>query len=255
MGKKAVIILVLSLFFLLSCGLEEFYFIDYIPDGSMVDNTFARIQLPADDREGYSSYFSNFVIVYRIYISGEALSGEINTVALRTQINSALNADFLGLNGLTDKTSSSVSSPSNLENSFINRRFFRLTLADDNIDNVLGKGSLGGTLDIRFSPVNGERPVLILNGVSHTLQRAVSGQGLGSFTPEPNRLFLNHPDLYNTANATNEKNADTATNSKTDPELKYTYVSMYIFAIGGRYLTTIFSQPTHIGIFRLAEAF
>jgi hypothetical protein len=253
MGKKTLFILVISLFFLLSCGLEAFYYIDYIPEGVMTDNTSARIQLPSSSAEGYSSYFLNFVIYYRIYISGEAFSGLIDTATIRSQINSYLNSDFQGLYSLTDITSTSVNT-SNLENTFINRKYFKLELEEDDLKNVLGSGSLGKTLDIRFSPVSGEKPVLILNNVSYTLQRAVSGQGL-DFIPEPDRNFLNHPDLYNTANVTNEKNADTAVNTKTDPELKYTYVSMYIYAVGKDYLTTIYSQPTHIGIFRLAEAY
>ena len=255
MGRKALIILVISLFSLHSCGLEAFYFIDYIPDTdvTMTDNTSARIRLPSSSAEGYSSYFTNFVIFYRIYISGEAFSGLIDS-SNRNQVNSALNSDFQGLYSMTDKTSTTVNTAS-LEKTFTDRKYFRLTLQEDSIDSVLGGGSLGKTLDIRFSPVNGEKPVLLLNNSTYTLRRAVSGPGL-NFNPVPdNRYFLNHPDLYNTANVTNEKNADVATNSSTNPELKYTYVSMYIFAIGKEYLTTIYSQPTHIGIFRLPEAF
>jgi hypothetical protein len=248
--------LTVSLFSLLSCGLDDVPFIDYIPDGSVTDNVSASIQLPSSSAEGYADdvgYFSNFVILYRIYISGEPFSGIIDTTTVRKQINSSLDADFLALNGLTDKTSTNVST-SSLETTFTNRKYFRLTLENNNIDSVLGRGSLGKTLDIRFPPVNGERPVIILNGVSYTLQRAVSGPSL-EFTPEPDRYFLNHPDLYNTAKATPQINADVATNSSSISELRFTYVSMYIYALGKDYLTTIYSQPTHIGIFRLAEAY
>jgi len=258
-GAIALFSFLFSLFSF-SCGLDAFYYLDYIPDSVMRDNTFARVSLPSSSSDGYSKpdeggYFNNFVIFYRIYISGEALSGEINTSELRTRVNSSMNTDFNGLSGQTDKTSTSFSPTSNLEKLFTDRKFFKLALEGANIDSVLGRDSLGSTLDISFSPVNGERPELTLNGVSYILQRAVSGPGL-NFNPVPdNRYFLNHPDLYNTANVTNERNADTATNSKTDPELRFTYVSMYIFAMGKEYLTTIYSQPTHIGIFRLAEAF
>jgi hypothetical protein len=246
--------LVVSIFFLLSCGLEAFYYIDYIPEGTMTDNTLARVQLPSSSAEGYSSYFTNFVIYYRIYISGNAFPGIINTSDLRRQVNSSLDSDFQGMYSLTDITSTSVNT-SNLENTFITRKYFRLTLEEESIDNILNSGSLGKTLEIRFSPVNGVRPVLTLNDNSYTLRRAISGPGL-NFNPVPdNRYFLNHPDLYNTANVTNEINADVATNSSNSTDLKYTYVSMYIFAIGKEYLTTIYSQPTHIGIFRLPEAF
>jgi len=253
--RNNVIVLIISLSCLLSCGLEEVLYLDFVPDGTITDVTSARVWLPPDTAEGYSNYFSHFAIFYRIYISGEALSGEINTSTLRSQINSSLNSDFSNLYDLTNKTSTSAN-PSALETTFNNRRFFKLTLEEDSIDNVLGKGSLGKTLDIRFSMTNGERPVLMMDGVTYTLRRAVSGPSL-EFRPVPeNRYFLNHPDLNNTANVTNEINADAAVpNSNTPLTPRYTYVSMYIFAVGKQYITTIYSQPTHIGIFRLAEAF
>jgi hypothetical protein len=245
MGKKNVIILIISLF-CLSCGLEEDPYLDYIPDGIMNDNTSAEIRLPSS-----SAYFSRFEIYYRIYISGHPESGLINTPALRSTINNTLNSDFQGLYSLTDKTSTSAN-PSNLETVFSNRRYFQLTLKETDIDSLLGSGSLGQTLKIQF-PGNA-MPVLILNGVSYTLQRAVSGPSL-IFSPRPDRNFLNDSELYDTVNVTNERNADTVVpNINTPPDPRYTYVSMYIFAIGRYYITTIYSQPTHIGIFRLAEA-
>lgn len=252
-----MVFIFLSIACLLSCGLEDIPYIDYIPDGNISDNTSARIWLPSSSADGYENppigYFTRFDIYYRIYISGEQLSGEINTSALRSQINSSLNYDFEGLKGLTDKTNTS-NIPSNLDTTFSNRKYFKLTLEDANIDSVLGRNSLGQTLDIRFSPINGEIPVLTLNnGSPYTLRRAVSGPSL-NFNPRPeNRYFLNHVDLNNTANATNDINADVATNTPTNPA--YTYVSMYIFAVGKDYLSTVYSLPTHIGIFRLAEAF
>ena len=222
----------------------------------MSDNTSARIWLPSSSNDGYSSYFVRFEIYYRIYISGEQLSGEINTSTLRSQINSSLNNDFESLKGLTDKTNTS-NIPTNLDTTFSNRRFFKLTLEESNIDNVLGGSSLGQTMDIRFSPINGEIPVLLLNGSTYTLRRANSGLTV-NFNPRPeDRYFLNHQDLNNTANVTNDINADVAANTQPiqDFEQRYTYVSMYIFAVGKDYLSTIYSLPTHIGIFRLAEAF
>jgi hypothetical protein len=255
MGKKALTgigVFLVSLLWLLSCGLEPFYYIDYIPEGTIQDNTYARIQLPPSSAEGYSSYFINFAIFYRIYISDFQLSGTINTSTLRNQINSALNSDFQSLYPLTDITSTTVNT-SNLENTFYNRRYFKLSLLEEDIGKVLGRDSLGKPLEILFSQLPGERPVLILDGDSYTLQRANSGQGI-IFSPLPdNRYFQNHSDLYNNANAINEINADTAANTK--PDLRYTYVSMYIAAIGGEFITPIFSQPTHIGIFRLPNAF
>ena len=253
----SVVILFLSFLCLLSCGLEDIPFIDYVPDGTITDNTSARIWLPSNSNEGYedppAGYFVRFEIYYRIYISGEQFSGLINTSTLRSQINSSLNSDFESLRSLTDKTST-TNLPSNLDTTFNNRRYFKLTLEETNIDNLLGRGSLGQMLEIRFPTVNGEIPVLTLNGSSYRLRRAVSGPGL-TFNPRPeNRYFQNHPDLFDRANVTNNINADVATNSRTNPELRFTWVSMYIFAIGKDYLSTIYSKPTHLGIFILTNA-
>jgi hypothetical protein len=233
----------------------------------MVDNTSARIWLPSSSDEGYSSYFVRFEIYYRIYISGEQFSGEINTSSLRSQINSSLNNDFESFRNMTDKTNTS-NIPTNLDITFNNRRFFKLTLENANIDDILGRenkknrdgeivgiDARGQTLEIRFSPINGEIPVLMLNDTPFNLRRANSGLTV-NFNPRPeDRYFRNHQDLNNTANATTDINADVATNTPTTPA--FTYVSMYIFAAGRNpeNFSTIYSQPTHIGIFRLAEAF
>ena len=253
----AVLILIISLLCLLSCGLEDVPFINYIPDGAITDNSSARIRLPSNAFEGYENppvgYFNRFEIYYRIYISGEQFSGLINTSTLRGQINSSLNSDFESLRSLTDKTSTTTL-PSNLDTTFGNRRYFKLALEETNIDTLLDRSSLGQELEIRFPTVNGEIPELTLNGSSYTLLRAVSGPGL-NFNPRPeNRYFQNHPDLFNRENATNNINADVASNTRTTPELRFTWVSMYIFAVGKDYLSTIYSQPTHLGIFFLTNA-
>jgi len=251
MGKRPIV-LIFSLFCLLSCGLEDYLYIDYIPDGLINDNTFASIRLPSSSAEGYSSYFRRFEIYYRIYISGEGLAGIINTPEQRNLINRDLNSAFLGFYSLTDKTSTSAN-PSNLETVFSNRQYFKLALQEDIIDNVLSRGSLGGILNIQFW-TDGSKPMLTLNGVPYTLQRASSGLN-SVFNPVPNLDFLNSPDLCNTSNVTNEKNADVSAPNPPTPDPRYTYVSLYIFAIGEDYITRIYSQPTHIGIFRLAPTF
>jgi hypothetical protein len=258
MGRKNVIVLLISLSCLLSCGLEDFYYIDYIDDFTRTDNTSASVLLPSLSDEGYSSYFTHFEIYYRIYISGQPEIGEITTDTLRSQINGTLNSDFRGLYYLTDKSSTSAN-PSNLDTVFFSRRYFKLTLEDANIDNVLDRTSLslsppGQLLELRF-PGNA-MPELKLNGVSYTLKRANSGPGL-VFIPSPSdRYFINTDDLNASKNATNLINADVVdANAGTPPSARYTYVSMYIVAIGKHYITTIYSQPTYINIFRLPETF
>jgi hypothetical protein len=261
MGRKNVIVLIISLSCLLSCGLEDFYYIDYIDDFTRTVNTSAYVRLPSSSDEGYSSYFTHFEIYYRIYISGEPFPGLIDSTN-RSQINNTLDSDFRGLNYLTDKSSTSAN-PSNLDTVFSNRRYFKLTLAEANIDNVLNRTSsfspLGKILEIRF-PGNAMPELRLIdtlgNSVSYTVHRANSGPGLVFSPRPPDRYFINTDALNASANATNLINADVVdANSGTPSTPRYTYVSMYIFAIGKDYITTIYSQPTHINIFRLAEEF
>jgi hypothetical protein len=245
---------------LLSCGLEEFYFIDYIPPGDYVDTTRAVIILPSTSRAGYN-YVDSFIIFYRIYISGINPTGRIETADERSQINPSLNSDFTAIYPSTDFTSTSVST-SNLESTFYNtRKYFALALEGADIDRVLSSGELEKTLEIAFPPNTGERPTLRLNNeTQYFLQRANNNPSL-LFNPEPeDRYFLNHPDLYDPAKAPPAAaniNADVAINSRPDTTPRYTYVSMYIAAKGRstemppRY---IYSQPTFLGIFRLADS-
>jgi len=250
----------LSLGGLLSCGLEAFYYIDYIPQSDYRD-TSSTVNLPSSGTEGYSAYFNNFIIFYRIYTSGEFIeTGDYlrENSTVRGTINSTLNSDFNGLYSLTDITSTSVNT-SNLESTFGNRRYSLLTLENANINSVLGSGSLGQRLDIMFSPVAGTRPTLTLNGgAPYYLQRAVSNNGVNppiEFNPKPNQELLNHPDLYNTTYINNNESADVATSNAAD--VRYTYICMYIAARGTSMEMpprTIYSQPTFIGIFRLANS-
>jgi hypothetical protein len=269
LGKRlaALCVCFLALFCLLSCGLEAFYYIDYIPQGDYTDSK-AIIRLPSTNDLGYGregNYFSNFILFYRIYISdsntptGMYLTDSSGT---RNEINPSLNSDYNGIYPITDITSTTVNT-SNLETTFLNRRYFVITLAEEPIDRVLGGGSLGKTLDIFFNPYNGAKPTLSLDGgvTTYTLQRAISAPGISDFHPRPDnanlyRSFLNHADLCNKDFINDEINRDVATNSKSQELLRYTYVSIYIAATGKSLEMpprTIYSQPTFVGIFRLTD--
>ena len=264
--RAALFIGIFSLGGLLSCGLEEFYYIDYIPWSDYRD-TDATINLPSSSNDGYgppNDYFDNFIIFYRIYISGELTSGRIDTSEMRNRINPTLDSDYNALYPYTDITSTSINT-SNLEITFSNRRYFLLTLINTNgsavnIDSVLGSGSLGGTLRILFDTNPGAQPTLTISGGTvYNLQRANQNANLGLYglNLQPDRRFLNHPELYNPANITNERNADVVAAASGSVTPIYTYVSMYI-ATRGTSLEMpprpIYSQPTFIGIFRLANS-
>ena len=268
----ALAVFIFSLGCLLSCGLEDFPYLDYVPDADVFMDTITRVtvRLPSDSAEGYGSrsdggYFDNFLIFYRIYISG------INPVALieseqqRRDINPTLNTDWVYIYPNTDKTSTTTNT-SNLETFFYGRSYFQLKLVGASIENVLSRGSLGRTMEIFFSQISGEQPTLSIDGgTPYILQRANSAPTL-DFHPLPQVEeeeryfpFLNHEDMYSSANATRDINADVADrSSQTNPPSRYTYASMYIAATGRTNdvpPSNVYSQPTHLGVFMLAEFF
>ena len=248
---------------LLSCGLEEYYYIDYVPrsDIDMVMTDTATIKLPSSSKEGYSNYFTNFVIFYRIYITCDNVTARVDTREQRTAISTYLESDWNSLYSSTDTTSTSVNT--NIGSTFSNRKYYPLVLENINIENYLGSGNgslLGGTLVIHFSVNNGEWPTLTLNGgTPYRLKRSDNG---GVFSPLPaDRFFLNTPELFDSANVTPQINDDTARIDTANQQasdggaLSHTYVSMYIAAMGlnTQSLTTIYSIPTFIGVFKLPE--
>jgi hypothetical protein len=259
-------LILVSLFCLLSCGLEDFAYLGNIPQGNYRDVNRATVWLPSSSADGYLNYFTNFIIYYRIYITGVTPSPPIvNTDDLRRQLNQALSSDWNSMYYLTDITSTTVST-ANLENIFNSRRYYKLELESTRIDNVLSIGSLGKMLTIDFPAQGGSnsKPTLRLNNEPpYVLLRANSSQTI-NFSPLPNRYFQNHEDLYNSANAYSSSNPNPAYNADTmsrtetsgNPS-RYTYVSMYIAASGmnPENITAVYSQPTFLGIFRLPDSF
>ena len=253
----ALAIIIFSLGCLLSCGLESIPYLGYVPDDVVDITDVSRVTVSLQSRENYASYFTNYIIFYRIYISGIGDIGKVDESWQRSDINPTLNTDFISILPMTDKSSTTINT-TNLESYFFGRNYYQLTLERASIDSVLSATS--GTLEIffqqgQFNPSQTENfPRLSLNGATYILQRANSGPAL-SFRPLPdNRYFLNDRELYDSANAIRETNADVA-NRTADPPSRYTYVSMYIAAVGQDYLTTIYSQPTFLGILKLPDSF
>lgn len=256
---KKVFIVIITIF-LFSCGLEDFPVIDPLDlrTWNYKDISEATIGLPSSTpTNGYDTYFDNFIIFYKIYVSTEIIVGKIEQPAERSAINATLASDYNSLNPYTDITSTSVST-SNLETTFSNRGYYKLLLEGANINSVLGSGSTGKTLLISFEQNNTVKPTLsLLDGTNvngpYVLWRAVEGPGF-SFDPKPDRYFQNHTDLHNTQYTNKENNADLigATGSR------YAYVSMYIAALGRSFdvpPSSIYSQPAFLGIFSLPEKY
>jgi len=258
---SGIVVCVISLWCLLSCGLQVFYYIDYIPEGTYDNMTYAQIKLPNDKRDGYGTYFDNFIIFYRIYISTlniSAITPIKNESQLQKEINTALQSNYNNLYPYTLVNTDKAVNTSNLESTFQNSYgFYKLALEGSNINTVLNENSLGGTLEFDFTDDNtGNIPKLILNRKEYNMRRATDGLSI-TFTPVPeDRYFRNDPLLYDNKNATPTTkaiNADTVASQST-LDIMYTYVLMYI-AAEGRSLemppTTIYSQPTFVGIFKL----
>jgi hypothetical protein len=254
---------VVSLCCLLSCGLEEIYYLDYIFASNYSDTTVATVSLPDTSREGYDTpsrggYFTNFIIYYRIYISSESPVGAILETSYRRLINPTLENNYSTLYPLTDITNKNPNI-SNLETTFNNYDFYKLALEGANIDDILGRGSLGGTLEFDFmDEKKSNRPKLILTDINKnvyekTMLRATEGQNI-IFKPEPeDRYFYNHSSLHDNEKAIKTVNADTVASQKVSNPM-YTYVLMYIAAEGKSQEMpprTIYSQPTFVGIFSL----
>jgi hypothetical protein len=256
-GTRITCVFFLALGGLLSCGLEAYYYIDYIPASNYTSETGATVRLPSSEADGYggeNQYFRNFIIFYRIYLSDNNPTGRLDDYTPMTSINNALYSDYVGLSTYTDITNTSVTT-SNLDTTFRNKSYYKLELTTADIDSVLDTRSLGKTLEISFLDSTGELPILLIGGESYVLKRATDiFYRVGGGQPVDNLTFLNYPELYDVANAIKDRNADVATNSKAN--IRYTYVSMYIAAVGrsgDTPPTTIFSQPTFIGIFKLPE--
>jgi len=264
---KLISIFIISIFFLLSCGLEEFYYIHYINDPRDLTYESSTITLPSSYADGYGAdeYFSNFIIYYRIYLSNAPYSTEFPDATHFQQINNTLLSDFNHFYSITDKTSTSYAYSTTLENHFYSRNFFKMVLENEdgspaNINNVLSRSSLGDTIDFIFLPNPGEKPKLHVRstGRYYHFIRASSTPSFSFITkPDEHKIFFNEEDIRNYNYAIRENNADVVRINNVENTM-YSYVMMYIAAQGidreipPRY---IYSQPTFIGVFRLPQPF
>ncbi|MDR2951660.1 MAG: hypothetical protein LBU82_00300, partial [Treponema sp.] len=183
-----------------------------------MDNTSATVTLPVIPASEH--YFRNFRIYYRIYISTDNISSEIQiSDSVLRGINSSLYNDYAAINPYTDPLTASAST--DVGRLFSGRIYHELELSENaDIKSILTPSM---TFEIRF-PGN-DTPYISINDISYTLYRS---NGEGTFTPEPDRFFLNSEELTDNEKAINTINADTAANSAITSGPRYTYVSMYL---------------------------
>jgi len=260
---KLLFLLVLFPFYLLTCGIDKYYYLPQVSQGNikMTANTEAEVYLPRlSNNSEYSSYNPGYSIFYRIYISNNLINAEIQQSDMST-INSTLSSDFSAFFSLTDPTNySSLTNAS----TFKNRNYHELELDSANISEVLTGN--GGTFKINFLPIVGERPAIIDTGrkdsntgedyTRYLFRNSGSGNNNGIiFTPEPDRYFFHSPELIEKTDipiASGGINNDVALRNNRKDEFDYAYVSMYVVAVGvAPDFSRIISKPTHIGVFIL----
>jgi hypothetical protein len=240
---------ILLAFFLLSCGIDDYYYLEQISEGNIrrENNTLATINLPAIPSSEH--YFRYFKIYYRIYISTENTSSEIQlSQGILTGINPSLYNDYAAIYPSTDPLNTTAST--DVGRLFNGRNYHELELSGDvDIKAVLTPGRL---ITIGFPGNN--IPNISINNTTYPLCRS---NGEGTFTPEPvDRLFLNSEELNDNAKAINTINADVAANSANSFGQRYTYVSMYLVKVGvNNTFSYVYSKPTHANIFKLPERY
>jgi len=235
--KPLVIISLLVL--LLSCGIDEYYYLPQLSEGRVTRSlsSDAVIEIPSISSEYY--YATGFILFYRIYIS----NFPTDTIDSIGQISTQLLSDYNAFVPFIDPVNTS-SIPG--LTTFSNRGYYELELEGVNIRNVLSRS--GGTVHIHFPLSSGDRPIITFNNNEYPLIRS---NGRGSFNPVPeDRYFFSSPDLNSSSNANSITNADV---SNTGAATEYAYVSMYIVMVGQnpRNFSRLYSKPTHINIFRL----
>jgi hypothetical protein len=232
-------------FFLFSCGIEDYLYLNPVDEGSIrliSPNTTATIDLPDFSTIEYY-YFTNFSLFYRIYISDVSVAATYPyPTSLLSTINNALASDFSALSYYTSNTTTVVS---NLGSQFSTRKYYTLELESADIESVLGSSSLGSQITLDFTPTAGRAPVL----GGYTLRRTSGG---GNFIPVPSdRRLLNTQELNSSANTAAAINNDVADKSSAAGS-RYTYISVYIVTTGrDMNFTPLYSRPTHVGIFSL----
>jgi hypothetical protein len=240
-----------ALAFFSACGIDDYVYLYPVQESEITirGNTQASIRLPSRN-SSEAAYFTNFVIFYRIYVSGSLQPAQITTDLMR-QINTNLYSDYNGIFPSTSNNSSSNTTTVNtaVGSLFSGRRYYELALAGADIESVLDENSQGKTLVIDFS--NNVRPFLTVGGGRpYELWRSNGG---GTFQPQPDRYFVSHENLTSGAYLTANINADAI--GPAPSGVRYAYASMYIAKTGRdtQTLGTIYSAPTFIGVFKLPE--
>jgi hypothetical protein len=245
MNFKNIFFVFISLSFFGACGIEDYPFINPIPQGNITQSlsSYAAVRIP-NNYEG--TYFTHFAVFYRIYVSDIDLISTDKTSY--SAINSTLASDYNNFNAYIDST---TQVNVNMDSLFQGRGYKYLALQDTNINTVLSSSSLGQSLTFDFS--SSKRPTMTLGNDTYVLWRSDGG---GQFSPLPDRYFVNRGELWNPENINNQINADVVNKANlTDSNRRYTFAAMFIVAVGinPASYSNIYSTPSLIHVFRLPD--
>ena len=245
-GRIAKAIFAALAFLLISsCGLEDYPYINPIPQANITQefNNRAVVRVP-NTYEG--TPFSNFAVFYKIYVSDIPVAS--TTISSFPAINSILSTDYNAFSTYIDST---TIVNTNMENLFQGRGYKYLGLQGVNIGSVLSTAALGNNIIFEFP--SSRAPTMTLSGNTYTLWRS---DGNGVFSPRPDRLFMNSEELWKSENITSTINADVADKSGIGETARhYTYAALFIVAVGINVssYSSIFSTPSLIHVFQLPD--
>ena len=246
--------------FFAGCGLEEYAYIDSIPQSNIDQSVFnkATVRIPSSFAGSGMSGF-HFIVFYRIYISEvlkEPQGYTTNPDYEYGSINSVLVSDYKYF-----KTKIENNSNEDMFKLFHNRGYKNLCLEDDeDIDAILNNSVLGQNIAFEFPDVlsSSQYPKMTINGVSHNLFRSTDG---GEYRALPNRYFLCRPNFWSSKLITGDGRIDSTTNAdivdKENIEEKrdFAYTAMYIVAAAtdDTTFTSVYGTPAIVRIFKLTQ--
>jgi hypothetical protein len=233
------------LLFFLSCGIDEYVYLEPVPMGSVRSRQgnpdIIDITLPNSFIQS-PEFFRNYSIFYKIYLSNYPPAGSIS-IDDYDDINPTLNSDYIAIEPYTNVTPSDTSiSPQSVERVFSSRDYKKIAVEGENIDTLLDNTTDNKILALDFSDTaNIDNPVLTLDGGdSYILRRAIESFA-SSNTFNNNEILL--------SSAIPDDNDDAAMNIENATEC---YVMLYIVKEGiDINFSRIYSFPTSIGLFRL----
>jgi len=233
-------------FFLWACGIEDYPFINPIPQGNIIRdmNNRAVVRVSSDSP---GTTFTHFAVFYRIYVSDIPLASTASDSSY-SAINPTLASDYGTFRGYIDST---TQVNVNMDTLFQGKNYKYLGLQDININTVLSSSALGQSIVFDFS--SSKRPTLTLGNTSYVLLRSDGG---GLFSPRPDRYFRNSRELWNPDNISTQINADVANKADlTDSDMRYTYAAMFIVAVGinPASYSNIYSTPSLIHVFQIPD--